>query len=100
MRSKVIPAIGSHTWGDWTVISEATAEAAGLKSRNCELCGVAEVSEIPKEEPPTEPVITPQEPANDPNWVIIGCVAAGVCVIAVGAVVTVIVLKKRKQNKI
>lgn len=99
----IVPAIGFHTWGDWTVISEATADATGLKSRNCELCGVAEISEIPKEEPPTQPttpVAKPQEPVNDPNWLIIGLIAGAVCIIAVGTTLTVIVLKKRKQNNI
>lgn len=36
-----------HVWGDWTVVTEATYEAAGSKTRACD-CGETETEEIPQ----------------------------------------------------
>ncbi len=42
---EVIKAIG-HVWGEWTVVEEATEEAAGSEERVCSVCGDKEVRDI------------------------------------------------------
>ena len=44
----VVTDIIPHDWSDWTVITEATTEAAGLEKHTCALCGEEETREIPK----------------------------------------------------
>ena len=45
-EAEVIPATG-HSFGDWTVITNATATASGLKERVCASCGYRETEVIP-----------------------------------------------------
>ena len=63
----VIPATGEHVWGEWTVISEPTAEQEGVSSHSCEVCGKSETQAIPAipvepEEPEVPEIIEPDEP--------------------------------------
>ncbi len=39
---------GEHSFGDWTVLVEATLDATGLREHACVYCGEAESEEIPK----------------------------------------------------
>ena len=41
------PCAEGHTWGDYTVITEASCTAAGKQSRACSVCGEKEESELP-----------------------------------------------------
>ena len=45
-EAEVIPATG-HSFGDWTVITNATATANGLRERVCASCGYRETEVIP-----------------------------------------------------
>ncbi|MBQ9761480.1 MAG: phosphodiester glycosidase family protein [Oscillospiraceae bacterium] len=38
----------THIWGEWTVTTPATEDAAGLETRDCNWCDVTETREIPK----------------------------------------------------
>ncbi len=82
---------GAHTFGDWTVMQEATESKDGEQERVCTACGYTETKTIPAK--PTEaspapaPVATPEptaEPAEQPSangsawwWIIILAVIAG-----------------------
>ena len=96
IKQTELPATG-HSYGDWTVSKEATAEAAGEEKRVCSGCGEEETRSIAKLEPqptdpkPTEPATT--EPAGPSTGLIIGIVAA---VVVVCAVVAFVLIKKRK----
>jgi len=37
----------THTFGEWKVLAEATAETVGMKERECIVCGCTETEEIP-----------------------------------------------------
>lgn len=96
IKQTELPATG-HSYGDWTVSKEATAEAAGEEKRVCSGCSEEETRSIAKLEPqptdpkPTEPATT--EPAGPSTGLIIGIVAA---VVVVCAVVAFVLIKKRK----
>ena len=45
-NSSVLP-LADHTWSEWTVVTEATTKAEGLKTRKCGVCGEAEEEIIP-----------------------------------------------------
>lgn len=53
----------AHTFGDWNVVKEATAETSGSKERVCTACGHKETVELPKLEKPAKPE-KPEEPAT------------------------------------
>ena len=53
-----------HSWSEWSVVSEATASAAGEKIRSCGTCGKEETEMIPATGE-TEPVVPPTED-NEP----------------------------------
>ena len=61
-----------HTFGDYIITKQATASEAGLKHKECAICGYKTVSEtIPTitDEPttkPTEPTTKPAEPTTKP----------------------------------
>ncbi len=64
-EQETIPAKG-HTFGEWTVVKEATEEETGLKERVC-ACGEKETEVIPKLEPTTpEDPVDPEQP-EDPK---------------------------------
>ena len=44
---KTIPATFEHTYGDWTVMKEATGKEAGQQQRVCASCGKKEIQPIP-----------------------------------------------------
>ena len=44
---KTIPATFEHTYGDWTVMKEATGKEAGRQQRVCASCGKKEIQPIP-----------------------------------------------------
>ena len=50
----VIPAAGSHTYGDWITIKEPTVDEEGSKEHTCSVCGYAESEVLPKI--PVQPV--------------------------------------------
>lgn len=48
-KGETIPATGKHTYGDWKVVTPATATSEGLKRRTCTVCKTAyEEKTIPK----------------------------------------------------
>lgn len=47
VAQEVIPAKG-HSFGEWTVVSEATCSNNGIEERECSECGTKETKEIPK----------------------------------------------------
>ncbi|MCR4671391.1 MAG: S-layer homology domain-containing protein [Saccharofermentans sp.] len=46
-KKVTIPATG-HSWGDWIVTKEATAEKEGSRKHTCSVCGKTETEVIPK----------------------------------------------------
>lgn len=78
---KEIPATGKHTFGEWTVVTEATSKAPGQQSRECSVCGFVEVQEIPVLAAATVPVL----------WIVI------LAVLIVAMVVVIILIKKGKK---
>ena len=108
IKQTELPANG-HSFGDWTVSKEATVEAEGEEKRVCSGCGEEETRTIDKLEPqptetkpaetkpaetkPTESTTGEPEPANSNTGLIVGIVAA---VVVIGAVVAVLLGKKRK----
>ena len=46
-NEKTLP-LEAHTWGDWTVVKEATTTAEGLEKRTCSACGEVETRAIEK----------------------------------------------------
>ena len=38
---------GTRFFGEWKVLTEATAETVGMKERECIVCGCTETEEIP-----------------------------------------------------
>ena len=101
----------AHTFGDWTVLREATAEEAGEREHTCEVCGYTGTEAIPvvtvKKDPAPAPTATPEpaptaEPAAEPAesepaparssaWWIIPLV------IVAGAAGVVIARRKKKE---
>ncbi len=79
-----LAATGDHAYGEWVVVKDATAEAAGEKQRTCTDCGAVESEVIP---------VLEKEPA-DFSWIIF--VILGVLVVIV--VIIIIVVKKKKNN--
>lgn len=63
---EVIPATGQHSFGEWTVVKEATADEPGLKERVCTVGGFKETQQIPVTPEPTEPT-EPTEPSEPTN---------------------------------
>ena len=43
-----IPATGSHAYGDWTIVEQATTTKTGTKQRVCSVCGTKETTVIEK----------------------------------------------------
>lgn len=53
-----------HSYGEWVVTQEATAEQTGEQEHTCTICGYTEAQQIPVTQPPaTEPEPTETEPA-------------------------------------
>lgn len=76
----VIPATGSHSYGDWMTEKEATTKETGLQTRTCTECGHKESQELPVLE-------------TSYTWVIVTVVvAAAVCT----AGVVLFILKRKK----
>ena len=46
-QGQVIPATGEHSYGDWTVMKNATAKRDGYRERICSICGNSETQVIP-----------------------------------------------------
>ena len=47
LEDTVVPKT-DHTWGDWTVLTEAACTKTGLKERRCSVCGSTEQEVIPE----------------------------------------------------
>lgn len=47
-----------HVFGSWNVVTEPTAEAAGLRERACNVCGKKETEELPATDTPDSGVVT------------------------------------------
>lgn len=77
---ETIAATGQHTYGDWQITREATAEETGLRSRSCTECGHKETVEIPMLETPSLTGL----------WITLAAVGAA----AVIAVVIIVVKRK------
>ena len=54
-----------HTYGDWSVVKEATETETGLKSRTCKVCGDEETAVIPIKGQEPEKPDTPDVPSSD-----------------------------------
>ena len=108
---RTVRAKEAHTFGDWALLREATAEEAGEREHTCEICGYTGTEVIPvveiREDPAPAPTATPEpaptaEPAAEPAapepaparssawWIIPLVIAAG----AAG-----VVIARRKKKK-
>ncbi|MDD6204772.1 MAG: hypothetical protein PUC05_07270 [Firmicutes bacterium] len=87
--------ISGHTFGEWTVVRQATETEAGLREHSCTVCGFAENETIPATGSGTTVVPSEPEESSFPWWIII-VAAAFAAVIAAIVVVVVIVKKKHK----
>lgn len=47
INSKVLP-LAPHSWSEWKIVREATADLEGIKERSCTVCGTTEEEFIPK----------------------------------------------------
>ncbi len=83
-----IPATGEHTFGDWVVIQEPTADAPGKARRTCTVGGFTEEKELNSDGPDSQPK------NKTLIYILIG---GGVLLVAAAGVVTFIGLKKKKQ---
>ena len=61
--TEVVPKT-AHTYGEWTVVKEATETEEGLKSHSCTVCGAKETAPIPKKGS-TGGTETPDVPTGD-----------------------------------
>ena len=61
--TEVVPKT-AHTYGEWTVVKEATETEEGLKSHSCTVCGAEETASIPKKGS-TGGTETPEVPTGD-----------------------------------
>ena len=64
VKLEPVPALG-HEWGEWTVITEPTVSAPGLKGRMCTRCTEVEQQEIPKLTPTPVPDSVPTSISGD-----------------------------------
>ena len=70
-ESEVIPATNTHKYGQWKIITAATADQDGKQERTCLLCGATEDQTLPKTgspnvtPPTTEPSTQPSNPSGD-----------------------------------
>jgi hypothetical protein len=78
---KEVAATGAHTYGDFTVVTEATTKAPGKQTHTCKTCNFVETVEIPVLDAPAIPWL----------WIIIA-------VVVVAAVIIVIVVVKKKEQ--
>lgn len=107
----------AHTWGEWTVTRPATAEADGIQSRTCSVCGKTEtraieyVPEVPPtvDDPPVEdePITGDEPTAGDANegqptadkdsllWLIILLAV----ILAAETAVLIVRIRARKKQK-
>ena len=96
VAQKEIPTI-DHSFGEWSVSREATAEAEGEETRACTGCGATEIRAIAKLPAVDDPAV--DDPADDKpaekndTTLIIMVAAVAVAGIAVAAV---LLLKKKK----
>ena len=44
---QTLPAVNSHRYGTWIIVTDATCTASGVRSRTCEVCSKEENSTIP-----------------------------------------------------
>ncbi len=110
-EGKEIAAKG-HTFGEWTVVKEATTEAEGLEERVC-ACGEKEertIEKLPAENPedpdqpdkPTDPV-DPEKPDTDDKEEdkspVTGDAASMMVWVLVMMMAAAVVIAKRKTNK-
>ena len=85
---QVIAAPGSHAYGDWVVLEEATDTTDGSKERICSRCEYKETETIPA-------LNKAKEPANP--WVVgTAIVVPSGC--ALGAIITVVLKKMGKRQ--
>ena len=78
-----------HKFGDFEVLLEPTVEKEGVRVSKCELCNESKNESIPRLEEPKE---------SFPEMVIVILAVCGVLLIGVGTV-TVVLVKKAKNNK-
>lgn len=83
-----IPATAAHTYGEWTVVKEATEEAEGLKEKTCTVCGDTISETIPKVE---------KEPEKSPETGD-GSIIFVFSLLAICALLTAGVVVNRKKN--
>lgn len=88
-----------HTFGDWTVIKEATKAEGGSKERECTVCGYIQTEAIPAEPgitSPEEPDDSSQNPqTGDRDFMLLWI---GVCVLSSGVIVVVYATRKRVKR--
>ena len=46
-KTEHVEATGNHTWGEWTIVTEATCTSNGSKERECSVCHKKETETIP-----------------------------------------------------
>lgn len=82
-----------HSFGEWTVVKEATNDEEGLKERTCVRCHIKQQSILQKTavpEPQKEKILSKSDIAG----IVVGSVAAGGLVAFIGATL----IKKRRKK--
>lgn len=106
-----------HSFGDWTIIVEATVVTSGKQAHTCSTCGETETEEIPallETVPPTENMV-PASPETDPSattepssadteenglsesWILIIVIILAAC--AAGIIVFFVTNKRKKPEQ-
>ena len=91
VEQEKIEALG-HSFGQWTVNTEATTEAEGKEIRSCTACGKSETRAIAKLPATDEPTVNDSAEKNIP----VGLIAVVAVAIVGAAVMVVLFLKKKK----
>lgn len=110
-EGQVITAPGSHTFGEWKVVEEATDTTDGTKERSCSKCEYKETETIPatgtedapnseseSEESETQDTQNTQNTTSEPkNPLVVGAAIAVPSACALGVIATVILKKKNRS---
>ena len=93
----------NHSYGDWSIVKEATAEEDGVQTKTCSRCGEIVYEAIPKlaeEKPLTSvPNATEKDSSKTSFFKTIAVIAIVVCVVlwvAAGVVIFIAIKKKKK----
>lgn len=87
-----------HTFGEWTIVKEATETEEGLKERVCTVCGEKETEVIPKlTVDATNPTDAKEPDIPKTGAVVAGSVFAACAMLAMAGATATVTYKKRKK---